>query len=219
MEGLDSHYLRQFLVARDAGDDTAARGWWDKLLEANFDRITNMVKAKHSRRLKPHEIDEAIQLVSIEILNNLIRGFRGRSMGEWVNAVNKVTEFRGKDAQSNAIRHSKHETGLYVTNHEGEEQLHRAADKASASQHEELEQNQEDVEALDADRSFLDSAVLKLTKREREVIELDRQGVPTDEICEQLGASRDVVYAARSRALKHLRKLRSEYEAGGETHE
>ena len=53
----------------------------------------------------------------------------------------------------------------------------------------------------------------RLVGRRREVIELDLQDLTTEEIQERLGVSRDVVYAARSRALKDLAKLREEHGA------
>ena len=69
----------------------------------------------------------------------------------------------------------------------------------------------DEEEAMAEGRAFLDWAVPQLSPQRRAVLELDRAGVPVEEIQRRLDVSRDVVYASRSRGIKDLIRLRDRW--------
>ena len=209
----DEHKLRQFLVARRAGDEVGARRWWDELVRDNFDRVRGMVILRSRDRLSAVEQDEALQRALIKLSNNMIHTFNGTSMGEWVNATKTLVFGACVDTQRREKAASRHRAPLNSTDDAGKEmgQLDRSVFKALEKQRLEQEAAAQDAEDDDQGRSFLDWAVPQLSTKRRAVIELDRQDIPCEQVQEQLGVSRDVVYASRSRALKDLARLREEY--------
>lgn len=208
----DDHKLRQFLVARRAGDEAGARRWWDELVRDNFDRVRGMVILQSRGHLSPTEQDEALQRALIKLTNNMIQTFNGTSMGEWVNSAKTLVFGACVDTQRREQAASKRRA-LNATDDEGHDtgRVDRDVYKALEKRRQEAE-DADDTAELDAyAQGFLDWAVPKLSPKRRAVIELDRQNVPCEQIQERLGVSRDVVYASRSRALKDLAKLREEY--------
>ena len=185
----DDVLLHRFLRARRARDEVAARAAWEELVVVNFDRVVLLVRHESRGRLSPEERDDAVQRALTRMLTNLPDTFRGTSIGEWVEATRRLVRFACIDTQRRAARHSARSEPL------GEEH-----DPVAPEPEEE------------AGAGFLAWAVPRLSGRRREVVELDLQDLSTEEIQERLGVSRDVVYAARSRALKDLAKLRDEYE-------
>ena len=212
----DDEKLRRFLAARRAGDEAAARGWWDALLADNFDRVRGMVRLESRTLLSADEQDEALQLALIKISNRMIHTFRGRSVGEWVQSTRTLVTYACIDTQRRAATRSRRERSLDVRarGHEDDDARGRweaAADEALERRRAECESDVDDAEALDEGRAFLDWAVPQLSPKRRAVIELDRAAVPVEEMQRRLGVSRDVVYACRSRALKDLARLRDEH--------
>ena len=188
----DAALLQRFLLARRRRDEAAARAAWNELVELNFDRVVTLVRLESRGRLTDEERDDAVQRALITMLTRFMDTFRGTSMGEWVAATRTLVHFACVDTQRRAalISGRTEELGDHVAE-----------------------------EAVDADpvlergSAFLDWALPRLTHRRRAVIKLDLQDLTTEEIQERLGVSRDVVYAARSRALKDLDKLREEHDA------
>lgn len=211
----DEHNLRRFLAARHAGDEAAARRWWDELVRDNFDRVRGMVRLRSRGHLSVVEQDEALQRALIKLSNNMIHTFNGTSMGEWVNATKTLVFGACVDTQRREKAASSHRAALDATDDSGEDtgQLDRNVYKALERQRLEHDAEQQDAEDDAQARDFLDWAVPQLSPKRRAVIELDRDDVPCEAIQERLGVSRDVVYASRSRALKDLAKLREEYPA------
>jgi RNA polymerase sigma factor (sigma-70 family) len=211
----DEHNLRRFLVARNAGDEAAARRWWDDLVRDNFDRVRGMVMLRSRGHLSVVEQDEALQRALIKLTNNMIHTFNGSSMGEWVNATKTLVFGACVDAQRREKAASRHHAPLEGTDDAGDEtgQVDRNVYKALEKQRLEEDANEQDADDDAQARGFLDWAIPQLSPKRRAVIELDRDDVPCEDIQERLGVSRDVVYASRSRALKDLAKLREEYSA------
>jgi DNA-directed RNA polymerase specialized sigma24 family protein len=209
----DEHNLRRFLAARRAGDEAAARRWWDELVRDNFDRVRGMVILRSRGHLSAVEQDEALQRALIKLSNNMIHTFNGSSMGEWVNATKTLVFGACVDTQRREKAASSHRAPLDATGDAGEEtgELDRQVYKALEKQRLEQEAVEQDADDDAQARDFLDWAVPQLSAKRRAVIELDCQDVPCEDIQERLGVSRDVVYASRSRALKDLAKLREEY--------
>lgn len=209
----DEHNLRRFLAARRAGDEAAARRWWDELVRDNFDRVHGMVVLSSRGHLSAVEQDEALQRALIKLSRNMIRTFRGSSMGEWVNATKTLVFGACVDTQRREKVASSHHAPLDATDDSGEQtgQLDRNVYMALEKQRSEHEADEQSAEDDAQAREFLDWGVSQLSPKRRAVIELDRDDVPCEEIQKRLGISRDAVYASRSRALRDLAKLRKEY--------
>jgi RNA polymerase sigma factor (sigma-70 family) len=190
--GHDAVLLQRFLLARRRRDEAAARAAWGELVELNFDRVVTLVRLESRGRLTPEERDDAVQRALVTMLTRFMETFRGTSMGEFVAATRTLVRFACVDTQRRAA----------VVSGRTEELVDLPEEDAA-----------DDDELLERGGSFLDWAVPQLVGRRREVIELDLQDLTTEEIQQRLGVSRDVVYAARSRALKDLAKLREEHGA------
>ena len=211
----DEEILRRFLAARSAGDDAGARELWGRLVTDNFDRVSNMVAVESYGRLSRAEQDDAVQRALIRLLENMTHTFKGSSMGEWVMSTRALVKFACIDTQRSAMVVSKHERSLDSGAGHGDEDAAGSWDKdvyaAVEQQRKERESDERAGEILGGYQAFRDWAVPQLTEKRRAVIELDRAGVPVEEIQERLGVSRDVVYQSRHRAVKDLARLWREY--------
>ncbi len=211
----DEERLRRFVSARRAGDEAAARRYWNELVADNFDRVRAMVVLESRGRLSPEERDDALQRALVKLTVNMIDTFRGASMGEWVRSTRTLVTFACIDTQRRAQTVSRRERALHRAGREDDdaaERLDRDVYEALEQQRREAERLEQEADVLGERRAFLDWAVPRLSPKRRAVIELDRAGVPVEEIQERLGVSRDVVYQSRHRALHDLAKLREEYE-------
>lgn len=207
------HILRQFVAARAAGDDAAARHWWDQLVGEHFDLVSNLVKATSRRHLSPGEQEDAVQQALIKLLNNMIHTFNGSTMGEWVNATKTLVRHTCIDVQRRAETISKKTLPLDATGDDGEDtdRLHPGVQQAIGRRHAEAEADEREAESIAEGSAFIDAALAKLTDKRRKVLELDRQGLTNEEIERRLGMSRDAVYQSRHRGMKDLERLREEY--------
>lgn len=212
----EGEYLRRFLVARAAGNRDEMRVWWEALIGDNFDRVRGFVAFEARGRLSSDEQQEAFQRVLIKLAQRMVLTFKGTSMGEWVKATRTLVHHVCIDVQRDAERVSKRERSLEAGWDDADDGRGRY-DKAIARDAEDAEALKEDLADEEAvfrlGREFLDWALPQLSPRLREVMELDRQNVPVEEMQRRLGVKRDVIYAARSRALKELAKLLEEYES------
>ena len=217
VRSLEGEYLRRFLVARAAGNREEMRFWWEALLADNVDRVRGFVAAEARGRLSHDEQQEAVQRVLIKLARNMVLTFKGSSMGEWVKATRTLVHGVCVDVQRDAERISRRERSLEAGwNDPGEDNPGRydAAIARDAVDADRVQEELEDEEAVfELGRDFLDWALPQLSPRLRAVMELDRRNVPVEEMQDHLGVSRDVIYAARSRALKELGKLMKEYES------
>jgi len=211
----EGEYLRRFLVARAAGDRDGMHVWWEMLLVDNVDRVRGMVGAEARGRLSADEQQEAVQRALIKLARNMALTFKGSSMGEWVKATRTLVHGVCIDVQRDAERISRRERSLDAGWNSGDEDgpgRHDAAIAKDAIEHQRLDDERAaEEDEFQLGRDFLDWALPQLSPRLRAVMELDRQNVPVEEMQQQLGVSRDVIYAARSRALKELAKLMEEY--------
>src|SRR5439155_1487586 len=83
--------------------DDGARRWWGKLVEANFDRVRGMVDLRAGRYgLSADERQEAVQRALVKLWHNMVRTFRGSTMGEWVNSTKQLVEFACQQVQRDA---------------------------------------------------------------------------------------------------------------------
>lgn len=205
----DEETLRRFLAARRTCDAATARRCWEELVGANFDRVRAMVQLQSRGRLSPDEQEEALQLALTKMAVNMIRTFRGTTVGEWVEATRTLVKYACMDTQRRAATISKRERGLDDDAGRPDADVFAAIE----ADRRERERRDEEAERLRERQAFLDWAIPQLSPQRRAVVELQRQGVPVAEIERRLGISGDSVYAARSRALKDLVKLRERYEA------
>jgi RNA polymerase sigma factor (sigma-70 family) len=167
------------------------------------------VQLQSRGRLSPDEQEEALQLALTKMAVNMIRTFRGTTVGEWVEATRTLVKYACMDTQRRAATISKRERGLDDDAGRPDADVFAAIE----ADRRERERRDEEAERLRERQAFLDWAIPQLSPQRRAVVELQRQGVPVAEIERRLGISGDSVYAARSRALKDLVKLRERYEA------
>ena len=209
----DEEKLRRFLAARRAGDGAGARRWWEELLTDNFDRIHGMVVVESRTHLSHDEQQDALQRALIRLANNMIETFHGSSMGEWVNATRTLVKYACIDTQRREQTISKRERPLDAPGRDAEDAGRYDTDVYAAMEkdRQNCESDEHDAERRGERQAFLDWAVPQLSPKLRAVVELDREGVPVEEIQERLGVSRDVVYQSRSRAATQLAKLLKEY--------
>ena len=210
----DDEKLRRFLAARRKGDAAGARRWWEELLTDNFDRVNGMVVLESRGRLSRDEQDEALQRALItpreqhdRDLPRQLDGRVGRGDPDAREVrVHRHAAPRGRRSPGTSAR-STRPAAATTTPAAGTPTSTPPSRRTAAT----ARATSSDADALGAHRAFLDWAVPQLSPKRRAVIELDRAGVPVEEIQERLGVSRDVVYQSRSRAAKELAKLREEY--------
>ena len=211
----EGEYLRRFLVARAAGNIEEMRVWWEALLVENVDRVRGMVAAEARGRLSADEQQDAVQRSLIKLTRNMVLTFDGSSMGEWVKATRTLVKNICIDVQRDAERVSKRETSLDAgwegAADDGPSRFDKAIARDAIDEQRLADELADDEDVFKLGRDFLDWAVPQLSPRLRAVVELDRQNVPVEEMQTCLGTSRDVIYAARSRALRELAKLMEEY--------
>ena len=200
----EEQLLTRFVACRDASDADGARRAWEELAVASFDRVRGMVDVRARRYgLSPDERQEAVQVALVKLWNNMVRTFRGTSMGEYVNAMKALVEFACADVQRAAARRTEHETRL-----EDDADRPNHDWKADELAHEAHRRGAERQDAAD----FVSWAVPQLTnERRRRVIERTLDEAPAEEIAAELGVSMDNLYQLRTRGLKDLRELRDDW--------
>jgi len=211
----DDYLLRQFVAARRAGQEDGARAWWERLVTVNYDRVRGMVRLESRGRLSPVEQDEALQRALLKLVDNMIVTFEGTTMGEWVLSTRRLVHYACMDTQRHEASISKRQRPLDAPGGgdpdapgRWDAEVYKAVEKRRLEQ----ESLEDDADAMRVERAFLAWALPQLSPTHREVIELDLQGVPGEEIPARVNTSRDAVYQRRHRAMKELAKLREDYE-------
>jgi RNA polymerase sigma factor (sigma-70 family) len=200
VEKRDEERLKRFVAHRDAGEVAAARGEWEALVEANFDRIAGLVTLQARGKLSAFERDEAVQRTIVKIWRNMVSTFDGTSAGEFVNAVRTCAGFAVTDVQREAARRAARETVL------DEAADYRWGDVAR-------QEHRRDGERAEA-RDFVQWSLPQLAnERQRLVVERSLDGVPAEEIAAELEVSLANLYQLRSRGLKRLAALKEIYDA------
>lgn len=201
----DDEHLRRFVAARGAGDADAMRRWWEELVITIFDRMDGLVGAAHKGRLDDEEHDRAVSLALSRFTFNLIHTFEGVSMGELVNATKTLANFICMDVQrsSMARRTVSLDHGWDADDDGGSSSAWEAAESQRRFA---LDEHARDMDA------FREEAMTRLSPRQREVVDLTFRGAEIDEICDQLGLTRDNAYQLRSRGLRKLAQLLRDHE-------
>src|SRR4051812_46505720 len=164
-----------------------------------------MVDVRASRYgLSPDEREEAVQLALVKLWRNMVRTFKGTSMGEFVNSTKQLVEFACMQVQRDAARRTEHETALHIPDPEGE-RVDPRVDKLAEDQH------RRDEERGDAS-DFVAWALAQLTiERRRRAVEDMLDGVPAEETAAELRVEMANLYQLRTRGLKDLAKLRGQW--------
>lgn len=203
---LDNVHLRKFLLARRAGDAVEMRRWWEELVIDFHDRMDGLVAVTHKGRLDDFEHEEAVQRAMVRFSDKLMGSFEGTSMGELVNATKQLCWYACVDVQQAA---AKHRRGL-VPLEAGDADDDRPSPTWEADAAREAFQNDEAERDLEA---FLAWALPQVLESRRGVVERTFAGVPLAEICIEFDLTRENAYQRRSRGLKDLAKLHTEYDA------
>jgi RNA polymerase sigma factor (sigma-70 family) len=208
--------LRRLVAARAKGDERALREAGRELLTITFDRLRTMVVRESHDRLSREEQEDALQTACIKLGRLVTRanGFRGSTMGEYVNLAKRVVKGACVDTQRSEARHSRRRAELHRTG-DGEDGEHytRKAYEAIRKQSEELEAELAAAgELQELGAAFREWALPRLTPAQREIVECDLEGLAVEQIMERLGKKREAVYKQRERAMDALKKLYEEWE-------
>jgi RNA polymerase sigma factor (sigma-70 family) len=206
----DEEKLRRFVRCRDTGDVEGAQRWWAELVEDNIDRVKGMVAIwGRDGRLSADEREEAAQQALFKLWRNMVKTFEGSSMGEWVNAVRRCTEYACMDVQRSAARRRRHESSLDETVRGEEGEVGRHDRQLGKRAEEEYRRAEERDDAA----GFVAWAVPQVAnERRRTVIERSLDGAPAEEIAAELGVEMGNLYQLRSRGMKDLAKLKETYD-------
>ena len=193
----DDEHLRRFLACRDAGDEAGARAAWGELLTAEWPRIKGLVAVSNVLYTRA-EREEALELAALKLWKDMITTFRGRTKGEWVNAVRKCVWFAAHQVQRDAARRNQREAvGI-------------DEDDAAGWRHEKFAREQEKAAATD----FLAWALPQVAhERQRLVLERTLEGATTEDLMAELDTSSANVYKLRQRGQEALVKLKEQWDA------
>ena len=199
----DEELLRRFVACRDAGDGEGALRCWIALINANQDRIRAMVDLRASRyRLSATEREDAVQLALVNLWKNMVRTFKGSTMGEWVLSTRQLVDFACRQVQRDAAKRSGRQTSLDAGTGDAEEaNPDWKLDELSWQKHRRDEQR---GEASD----FVAWALPQVTdERQRIVLERTLDGVPAEDIAQELDVTVAYLYKIRERAVKSIGRL------------
>jgi len=202
----DEEHLRRFVAARRAGDADGMRRWWGEIVIDLFDRVDGIVGATHRGRLDDQEHELAVQLTLIRFLTNLMRTFEGACMGELVKATRTMARGICIDVQRSSIRRRRRTSSL-DDGWDAAEGPSPAWEADAAAERFARDERSADVEA------FLAWALPQLLESRRAVVERTFYGADLPEICAELGLTPANAYQLRSRGLKDLAKLKTEYDS------
>lgn len=206
--------LARYVAARDRGDAAGMREAWDEVCTLFFERVQQAARARARRVLwTDDECDDAESRALTRFATKLLWSFKGTTIGELVMATHQLVAYACADVQRTAAERSRRERSFDAGY--GEDDTEPYGDVVR-KQHDEalaLADDEESEAAFYADgRDLLDWAIPQLGEKQGLVLDMDRRGATTEEIQEALGgASRDVVYQTRRRALKELDKLKEQY--------
>ena len=204
----DEELLRRFVACREAGDADGALHWWVKLVEAKFDLVRLLVDRRAAATGCRRRARGGRPAALVKLWKKMVRTFQGTTMGEWVNSTKSLVEVACMDVQRDGrqadrardvVRHRRPipsgEPGLA-----GRRLSARATTRATPSR--------------PTPPDFVAWALPQIADdRRRLVIERTLDGVPAEDIADELGVSMANLYAIRSRGMKDLRKLKDRYEA------
>jgi RNA polymerase sigma factor (sigma-70 family) len=139
----------------------------------------------------------------------MFRTFRGTSMGEFHNSAKRLVYGVCVDTQRRAKTISKHTAPLHATGDNGEftDGFTPSVNKAAAREHDARDADERDADNIADLAAVFDQALATMTPANRSVMELQRDGLTTDEICEKLNMSPEAVYQNTSRGTKAILKF------------
>jgi len=210
--GNDEPLLSQFVAARDAGNERAARDAWYALVTANLPRIQAWVRIEGRDYLSGIEFDDAESLAIEKIIIGLLANFNGSSMGEWVNAARRAVYFACKQTWRDASQHTNRTAPLHGTGDDGEfsDGQTAAVNKAALNGAAAASADEQEADGLDELRERFFELLPQVAEGRREVLELQHAGYTTEQICVRLGKKPDAVYQAGSRGMSDIRRLGKE---------
>ncbi|XAY07823.1 hypothetical protein DSM112329_04714 [Paraconexibacter sp. AEG42_29] len=182
---------------------------WEEIVISIFDRVDGIVAATHKLQLDDDEHELAVEMALARISTNLMRTFRGSSMGELINAI-KTLSFGicvdvQRKSQSAGRRTNRSLDAGWDADAEDRPAHTWETDEAHAVY--EREGRQKDI------NDFLDWAYPQMADNRRAVVQLTHHGSTIPEICEELGIRRDNAYQLRKRGFADLAKLKQQYDA------
>jgi RNA polymerase sigma factor (sigma-70 family) len=153
------------------------------------------------------EREEAVQRALVKLWRNMVRSFKGTSMGEWVNSTRSLVEVVCMDVQRDAARRTGRETSFDAGAADPEKT--NPGWKGDDLAHQRHRRDEERGEAS----GFIEWALPQIAdERRRLVLERTLDGVPAEDIAAELDVTTVNLYKIRSRAIEDLGKLRGEWD-------
>ena len=209
----DHLLLRRYVVARDRGEEAAARELWERLAVNNFDRITMLCRAFRfagGTGLPAEEVGSAATEAYLRVIA-MGRGFRERELGQYRAAVYRTVHNACLDYGRRELRHQRRTAGSIDTTYEAGDAspyddalaAYDADRRAQTREALEDEARRQDAEGLARwgiaqVRNDKHRAVLELTHLEK----LEAAAIAT-----RLHISLDNVYQRRRRGLTELERI------------
>ena len=193
----DDQHLRRFLACRDAGDEAGARAAWEALLTAEWPRLKGFVELSNVLYDRA-EREEALGLAALKLWKDMITTFRGRTKGEWVNAVRTCVWYAAHQVQRDAAKRREREAvGI-------------DEDDAAGWRRETFAREQEKAAATD----FVAWALPQIAhERQRHVLQRSLEGATTEDLMAELDTSSANIYKLRQRGLEALATLKEQWDA------
>ena len=210
----DDELLNRFCHHRDRGELDRARELWERLAEASYDRVAQLVAAFRfpgGQPLALHDRADATQEAYLRVAA-MGAGFRSDALGQFRAALSQCVTHTCLDYGRKELRHAQHAAGSLDERYDpdGEAGPYDAAIARYSLEREALEaEAAEDAERRAETHDLVAWAIARVENdRYREVLEMTLlRGLPADEIARRLGITMDNVYARRSRGVKRLEEI------------
>jgi RNA polymerase sigma factor (sigma-70 family) len=205
--------LRLVVITRDGDRISAAKAKvaWAELAARDIERVRGIVSAfRHPDspgvRVEPDDVDQVSQDAYLRLLK---MAFRGTSVGEYRNAMSTCVRFECMDHCRREMEKDKRRAGSLDEQIESDEGDRRGKfDKRIAKLERQRIDDDEALARLGELRDRLDGAIPKVDdERKRKVLEMTREGRPTEQIMAALEVSEANVYQLRRRGLKLVKEI------------
>ena len=209
----DHLLLRRYVVARDRGEQAAARELWERLAVNNFDRITMLCRAFRfagGTGLPAEEVGSAATEAYLRVIA-MGRGFREREVGQYRAAVYRTVQNACLDYGRRELRHRRRSAGsIDATYDSGDASPYDAALAAYDTDRRALAREALEDEAHRQEAAGLARWGIAQVRNEkhRAVLELTHlEKLDAGAIAARLHISLDNVYQRRRRGFTELERI------------
>jgi RNA polymerase sigma factor (sigma-70 family) len=216
----EAELLRVVVISRRAPSLAArVKPAWKELTARDFDRITGIVQTfrfpgQPGVRIPPDDVPDVVNIAWMR-LYRAAGTFKGTVLPEFRAFMNRVVRFACQDHCRRLMNEDRRLAGSLdetVGNDDGDDRPRFEGDIAKGERQaiEDAEADEAARERTEKQRRCVEQAMEELGDEVRRVLEMTQEGLKADRIAEELGVSRDVVYAHRSRGIKRIAKAARE---------